>query len=217
MPTPGFPSATLDSEGLPAWISNLASRDPNHSLHVVRGLEPAQALGALGAAEESIRPCTLPDSNPDDRFSLPFAALGAQPMTPAALLAGRIGEWTFVYDDSGYTFDGTAEALSRDGRTAVTTVYTINGDAYLMYAVDGEEVANINPDDLSLEEDLSGMPAELAAAFEAAGVADWEDLEPGEVDSLIGMRAACALAGLAVTLDDIRRIPLLLASLHEPD
>jgi hypothetical protein len=61
------------------------------------------------------------------------------------------------------------------------------------------------------------MPAELRAAIEAAGVADWEALEPGEVDSLIGMRAACALAGLTVTLDDIRRIPLLIAPLHEPD
>ncbi|MER6537967.1 DUF6461 domain-containing protein [Streptomyces sp900105755] len=217
MPTPGFPPATLNSEGLPAWISDLASYDPNHSLHVVRGLEPAQALRTLRAEPESIRPCVLPDTNPSDRFSLPFAALGDEPTLPAALLAGRIGEWTFVYDDSGATFDDTAEALSRNGRTAATTVYTINGDAYLIYAVDGEEVASIYPDDLCLEEDLPGMPGELAAALQAAGIADWEDLEPGEVDSLIGMRTACALAGLAVTLDDIRRIPLLIAPLHEAD
>ncbi|MFJ6837903.1 hypothetical protein [Streptomyces sp. NPDC091209] len=180
-------------------------------------MEPAQALRTLGADAESIRSCVLPDSNPSERESLPFAVLGDEAWGTAALLAGRVGEWTFVYDDCGVTYDGTAEALSRDGRTAVTTVYTVNGDACLIYAVNGAAVASIYPDDLSLEEDLPGIPAELRAAIEAAGVADWEDLEPGEVDSLIGMRAACALAGLAVTLDDIRRIPLLIAPLHEPD
>lgn len=217
MPTPGFPQNTLDSEGLPVWIRDLAYGDPNHSLHVVRGIEPAQALEILRAEPGSIRSCELPDSKPDEHTSLPCAALGIEPGSAAALLAGRIGEWTFVYDDSGYTFDGTAEALSGDGRTAATSVYTTNGDASLTYAVDGEEVEEIIVDDLALEEDLPGMPAELGAAFEAAGIAEWEDLEPGEVDSLIGMRTACALAGLALTLDDVRRFPLLMAQRNEGD
>jgi hypothetical protein len=92
-------------------------------------------------------------------------------------------------------------------------VYTINGDASLTYAVDGKQVEWVNVDDLLLEEDLPGMPAELRAAFEAAGTAEWEGLEPGEADSLIAMRAACSLAGLALTLDDVRRVPLLVVPL----
>ncbi|WP_329295654.1 hypothetical protein [Streptomyces sp. NBC_01455] len=197
------------------WLRDLAAGDPNHSLHVVCGIEPAKALEILGVEPASIRPCDLPDSKPDEFTSLPCAALGIEPGSTAVLLAGRVGEWTFVYDDSGYTFDSTAGALSGYGRTAATSVYTINGEATLTFALDGDEVEDIVIDNLILEEDLLAMPAELRTAFEAAGVAEWEDLEPGEVDSLIGMRAACALAGLALTLDDVRRIPLLMAQRHE--
>lgn len=214
MPTPGFPPGALDSEGLPIWIRDLATDDPNHILHVVRGLEPAEALEALGAKPGLIQPCELPDSKPDKWTSLPGAALGLPRGTGAALLAGRIGEWTFVYDDAGFTYDDEAtNALAADGRTAATTVYTINGDAHLTYAVDGKQVEWVNVDDLLLEDDLPGMPAELRAAFEAAGTIEIEDFDLGEVDGLIAMRATCALAGLAVTLDDVRRVPLLVAPL----
>ncbi|MEV7326081.1 hypothetical protein [Streptomyces sp. NPDC093970] len=217
MPTPGFPPHTLDAEGLPVWIRDLASSIGNHSLHVVRGLEPGRALEALGVLAGSVRPGELPAGRPDELTSLPAAALGADAGEGATLLAGRVGEWTFVYDDSGYTFDGTAEALSGDGRTAVTTVHTVNGHADLTYAVDGEEVETIVPEDFDPAEDLPHLPAELRTAFEAAGVAEWDDLEPGRPDTLVGMRAACALAGLALTLDDIRRLPLLLARRTEGD
>ncbi|MFJ9562792.1 DUF6461 domain-containing protein [Streptomyces fuscichromogenes] len=214
MPTPGFPPSTLDSEGTPIWISDLAAGDPNHILHVVRGIEPAEALEELGAKPGLIQSCELPDSKPNEWTSLPCAALGTAPGACAVLLAGRIGEWTFVYDDSGFTFDdAVTKALSADGRAAATSVYTINGDAHLTYAVDGEQVEWVNVDDLLVEEDLAGMPAELRAAFEAAGIAEWEGLEPGEADSLIAMRAACALAGLALTLSDVRRVPLLVVPL----
>lgn len=210
MPTPGFPPSTLDSEGTPIWISDLASGEPNHTLHVVRGIEPAEALEALGAKAELIRSCELPESKPNEWTSLPGAALGIEPGTSAALLAGRIGEWTFVYDDSGFTYDDEApKALSADGRTAATSVYTINGDATLIYAVDGEQVEWVDVYDLVLEKDLPGMPAELRAAFEAAGTVEMEGSEPGGVDGGITMRAACALAGLALTLSDVRRVPLL--------
>lgn len=211
MVTPGFPKDTLDSEGLPVWIRDLACEDPNHSLHFVRNMDPVQALEVLRVDPGSIRPCVLPDTKPNQYTSLPRAAFAGGSEDAATLLAGRIGQWTFIYDDFGYSFDGTAESLSSEGRTAITTVYTINGHAILHYAVDGEEVEEVIIDDLILEERLPEMPTELAAAFTAAGIADWEDLEPGEVDSLIGMRAACALAGNALTLDDIRRIPLLMA------
>ncbi|MER6538886.1 hypothetical protein ABT215_34855 [Streptomyces sp900105755] len=100
---------------------------------------------------------------------------------------------------------------------AVTTVSAINGHASLHYAVDGEEVEEVVIDELSLEERLPGMPAELAATFEAAGIADWEDLEPGEVDSLIGMRVACAMAGAVLTLDEIRQMPLVMTQRNTGD
>lgn len=113
MPTPGFPLNTLDPEGTPIWISELATGDPNHILHVVRGIDPVEALAAKPGL---IQLCVLPDSKPDEWTSLPCAALGIKPGTSAALLAGRIGEWTFVYDDSGFTHDDEAtKALSADG------------------------------------------------------------------------------------------------------
>ncbi|WP_405914798.1 hypothetical protein [Streptomyces sp. NBC_00728] len=217
MVTPGFPRNTLDAEGLPVWIREIASEDPNHSLHVVRDMGPVRALEALRVEPASIRRCVLPDKKPNQYTSLPSAAFDGGTGDAATLLAGRIGQWTFVYDDLGYTFDGTAEILSRGGRRAVTTVYTINGHASLHYAVDGEEIEEVVLDELSLGERLPGMPAELVAAFEAAGIADWEDLEPGEADSLVGMRVACAMAGAVLTLDDLRRIPLVMAQRNAGD
>ncbi|MER6538882.1 hypothetical protein ABT215_34825 [Streptomyces sp900105755] len=217
MVTPGFPPNTLDSEGLPVWIRDLASDDPNHSLHFVRDMGPVRALEALRVDPTSIQRCVLPDRKPNRYTSLPGAAFGGVAGDAATLLAGRLGQWTFVYDDLGYTFEGSAEALSCGQRKAVTTVYTINGHASLHYAVDGEEIEEVVIDELSLEERLPGMPADLATAFEAAGIADWEDLEPGEVDSLIGMRVACAMAKAVLTLDDIRRIPLVMAQRNAGD
>ncbi|MFJ9352165.1 hypothetical protein [Streptomyces sp. NPDC101237] len=217
MGTPGFPRHTLDSEGLPVWIRDLASDDPNHSLHVVRDMGPVRALEALRVEPASIRQCVLPDRKPNRYTSLPAAGFGDDTGDAATLLAGRLWPWTFVYDDLGYTFDGTADVLSRGGRQAVTTLYTINGHASLHYAVDGKEIVEVVFDELSLDERLPGMPAELAAAFEAAGIADWEDLEPGEVDSLIGMRVACAMAGAVLTLDDLRDMHLVVAQRNSGD
>jgi hypothetical protein len=209
MPTPGFPPCTLDSEGTPMWITDLADDVPNHILHVARGIEPAEALEVLGAKPSLIQSCELPESKPDEWTSLPAAALGIEPGSSAALLAGRIGEWTFVYDDSGFTCDDEAtKALSADGRAAATSVFTINADASLLYAVGGEQVKLVDVDYLDLEADLPGMPAELRAAFEAAGTVPAADFDGGIV-----MRAACALAGLPLTLEEIRRIPLLVVPL----
>ncbi|MFG2196879.1 DUF6461 domain-containing protein [Streptomyces sp. NPDC048639] len=209
MPTPGFPPNTLDDEGTPLWISELADEDPHHSVHVVRDLEPAAALEMLGANPTLFRSCELPDARTDGGASLPAAVLGIEPGTHAALLAGRIGAWTFVYDDSLFTEHDHTEPLSANGRAAATSTYSINADANFAYAVDGEMLAHINVDDLDLEKDLPDMPAELRAAFEAAGTVEHDYLDPGDPDYDIGMRAICALAGLHCTLEDLRRIPLL--------
>ncbi|MFD2420024.1 DUF6461 domain-containing protein [Amycolatopsis pigmentata] len=211
MPTPGFPPHTLDDDGCPIWITELANDDPNHTLHVVRGLEPAAALEAVGAKPHLFQPCELPERKPDEWSSLPAAALGITPGDCAALLAGRVGEWTFVYDDAGATAgdETVVLSLSEDGRTAATSTYTINADASLTYAVNGEQLAWIDVDSLDLETDLADLPDELRAAFEAAGVVEDEDLEPGQADYDITMRAICALAGLQTTLEDLRKLPLL--------
>ncbi|WP_024806259.1 DUF6461 domain-containing protein [Nocardia sp. BMG51109] len=215
MATPGFPPNTLDDEGCPLWISGLADDDPNHSVHVVRGLEPAAALEALGADPRLIQPCELPERKPDGwRASLPAAALGIEPeLGDMTLLAGRVGEWTFVYDDAGATF-GDVHVLSAAGRIAATSHFSINADASLTYYADGDELAWINVDDLDLETDPAEMPPELRAAFEAAGSVELDYLEPGEPDFDICMRVVSALAGMPWTLDDLRRIPLLVAPSH---
>lgn len=213
MATPGFPPNTLDAEGTPLWISGLAADDPNHSVHVVRGLEPAEALEALGAKPRLFRPCELPGGERDGSISLPEAALDAAGdfagSYSAALLAGRIGEWTFVYDNFTATTPDEAISLSAAGRVAATSMYSINADASVTYFVDGNELAWVNIDDLDLERDLADMPDELRAAFEAAGTVELDYLEPGEPDYSIGMRAISALADMRCTLDDLRRIPLL--------
>ncbi|MFJ2296898.1 DUF6461 domain-containing protein [Streptomyces sp. NPDC087894] len=209
MSTPGFLPNTLDSQGSPIWLSELASEEPNHTLHVVRDLEPAQALEVLGANPQSFQPCELPSAKPDRWSSLPGAALGIEPGTSAALLAGRIGAWTFVYDDSGFTGHDDTASLSANGRAAATSMYSINADASLTYAVDGTELAWINVDDLNLEKDLPGMPDALRAAFRAAGTVEHDYLEPGQPDYDICMRAVCALASLFCTVEDLHRVPLL--------
>ncbi|MFF1278502.1 DUF6461 domain-containing protein [Streptomyces marokkonensis] len=213
MPTPGFPPDTLDSEGTPVWITDVAWEDPNHTLHVVRGLDPAAALEALGAPPQEIRPCVLPSpsAKPDAFTSLPATALGADSQS-VVLMAGSAGAWTFVYDDGGETWDG-AKALSRGGRTAATSVFTINADASLAYAVDGTELVMVNVDDLELPSDLASMPEELRAAFQAAGVAEQDYLEPGNADYSICMRAVCALADLPRTFEDLRGVRLLAAAI----
>ncbi|MFF3566420.1 DUF6461 domain-containing protein [Nocardia jiangxiensis] len=206
MTTPGFPPNTLDDEGFPLWISGLEDDDPNHCVHVVKGLEPAEALEVLGAKPRLFQACELPDHKPE-RMSAPRAALGdAMRDSSTALLAGRIGEWTFVYDDFGATED--VAALSADGRIAAMSYFSINADASLMYCADGEEILWVNVDDLVLETDLADMPADLRAAFEAAGTVAFDYLDPGEADFAVCMRAVSALAGI-YTLDDLRRIPLL--------
>ncbi len=206
MPTPGFPPNTLDDEGFPLWISGLEDEDPNHCVHVVKGLDPAGALEALGAKPRLFRPCELPEHKPA-RMSLPQAALGdSRDGASAALLAGRIGEWTFVYDDFGAT-EEVAE-LSAEGRIAAMSYFSINADASLTYCADGDELVRVDVDDLELETDLADMPADLRAAFEAAGTVAFDYLAPGNADYAVCMRAISALAGI-YTLDDLRRIPLL--------
>ncbi|MBU3067381.1 hypothetical protein KO481_38400 [Nocardia sp. NEAU-G5] len=210
MAVPGFPPNTLDEEGVPLWISGLVDEDPNYSVHVVRGLDPADALEALGAKLRLFRPWQLPDTL-DDWTWLSAAPHGIDlDEYSTLLLAGRVGEWTFVYDDFMATMDDQTPVLAAAGRVAATSTMSINTDASLTYCVDGENLAWINVDDLELDRGLPAMPDELRAAFEAAGTFDLDYLEPGEADYSIGMRAVSALANLRCTLADLRGIPLVI-------
>ncbi|WP_216894189.1 hypothetical protein [Nocardia alni] len=214
MSAPGFAPDALDEFGCPTWISELAIDDPNHLLHVVRDLGPADALELLGAERRSITSCELPAERPDRWTSLPRAAIA--PLNPTAvLLAGRIGEWTFVYDDLGLTLglpqpEGqsleAAQLLSDKGKVAATGFVTMDGPAGFIYAVDGDLLTS---QELSaLEELADDTPAEVRGAFETAGAYDIE------LDDYINMRAACILAGLPSTMRGLRHIPLLVAPLY---
>ncbi|MFJ6837896.1 hypothetical protein [Streptomyces sp. NPDC091209] len=84
-------------------------------------------------------------------------------------MAGRLGRWTFVYDDSGYTFDGTAGALAADGRTAVTTVHIIDGHARLAYATNDEEIEEIVPRRSRCEKGSSQHARRAELSFRGGG------------------------------------------------
>jgi hypothetical protein len=229
MPAPGFRPNTLAEDGCPVWIGELANDDPNHLVHVVRGLEPADALALLGADPQSITACELPARRPDQWTSLPRAAIS--PLDPlAVLLAGRTGDWTFIYDDLGLTlfFDQpgspppppeTAQVLSSNGEVAATGYYTINGHAGFTYAVNGEVLAQVDDGGWLTGEVLPRLAdladdrlAGVSAAFESAGTISTDS---GELDNYASMRAICALAGLPRTMADLRQIPLLVAPLNQ--
>jgi hypothetical protein len=206
MTVPGFAADALDENGLPVWVSGLASENFNHTLHVVRGLDPAAALLALGARAPMIQPCTLAAERPDEWTSLARASI-APTDSGAVLLAGRVGKWTFVYDDAGMTGDDSAAILSKDGREAASTTETINADVSLTYAVDGQVFVSTG-DSVELG---SEIPDGLGPAIEAAGIFERDYLDEGEPDGSVNTRVVCLLAGLTGTLDDLRQIPLLAA------
>jgi hypothetical protein len=206
MTVPGFAADALDENGLPVWVSGLASENFNHTLHVVRGLDPAAALLALGARAPVIQPCTLAAERTDEWTSLARASI-APTDSGAVLLAGRVGKWTFVYDDAGMTGDDSAAILSKDGREAASTTETINADVSLTYAVDGQVFVSTG-DSVELG---SEIPDGLGPAIEAAGIFERDYLDEGEPDGSVNTRVVCLLAGLTGTLDDLRQIPLLAA------
>ncbi|MFF3568934.1 DUF6461 domain-containing protein [Nocardia jiangxiensis] len=215
MPAPYFSPDQLDETGCPTWLSALAGQehDPNHLVHLVRDLEPADALAVLGVDREDIRPCVLPTRSPDDQASLARAAI--DPLNPTVvLIAGRVGDWTFIYDDlgeTGYLWQleqrppvETVSALSTAGAVAATSSVAMTGHINFSYAVDGETLFYHSGDESDLD-DPDEVPAEMRAVAEAAGTVD------AEFDDGITMRMICALGGLPRTLDELREIPLVIA------
>jgi hypothetical protein len=221
VPTPGFPAGTLGAAGLPAWIDALEGEYPNYTVHVVRGLAPADALTAIGARAPLFMTCVLPGEQPDGQTS---PAVFGQPGCAAVLLAGQVGDWTFVYDSLGDTESGEdprrrgsflsmAEILSAGDREAASSTLSINADVSLWYAVDGElllqAVEEVDPERDDIPAGLQGA-VEAAGRFEPAGDEADEDDGP---DLAVNMRVVCALAGLNLTLEDLYGIPLIGAPL----
>jgi hypothetical protein len=194
----------------------------NFTVHVVRGLAPAGALEAIGARPAMFMTCVLP-SEADGQTSPPQAVFG-QAGCDAVLLAGQVGAWTFVYDGLGDTeygedpqvrgsFASMAEILSAGGREAASSTLSINADTSLCYAVDGDVLLHAVEE---VDPERDDIPAGLQAAVEAAGrfeSAEDENDEYDGPDAGVNMRVVCALAGLNLTLEDLRGIPLVGAPL----
>jgi hypothetical protein len=213
LPTPGFPAGTLDDEGDPIWIRELAAEDPNHLLYVIRGLSPDEAVTALGGSViRRLEPGQLPERRPDPWTSLGRAVVGGHATEDGPILvAGRSGDWTFVYDDSHAYWelaDGrdATVALSEGGCTAASSGYSINADTDIQYAVDGRLVFWVS--EPHQFEDVE-LPTDLLPAAEAAGVMD----DDPDADYGMNMRVVCALAGLMWTTHDLRNAPLVIAGL----
>lgn len=218
MTAPQFPPDTLDSAGGPAWLSELGAGDPHQLVHLVRDLQPLEALEVLGAKLEHLRPCTLPRERADEYTSLPRTALG-DAECGAVLLAGRIGDWTFVFDDAGMTSEvldvngalvTPAVALSRTGGAALSLANIFGGPSCgLDFAEHGDEVLWTNSDELDgIAPDLEGR---LKDALDAAGIVEQDYLDPGERDPDAVLRMGCVLAGITSwTSADIRAADLVM-------
>jgi hypothetical protein len=213
MAVPGFRAEALNEDGGPLWIDSVAAEDPNHLLHVVRGLDPAAAIELVGGrVVRELAPGQLPAERPDSWSTPVHTAVGADRMVDL-LLAGRRGEWTFVYDTSGVT--GWAQdrremsaVLSADGRVAAVSIWTINADSSFSYAVDGEAVFTVTESYNPFYD--AETPDVLRPVIEAAGRPDGAD-----DDYEINMRLVCALAGLTWTPAELRAEPLLVGTVEE--
>jgi hypothetical protein len=214
VPTPGFPAGTLGESGLPAWLDALTDdEDAYFTFHVVRGLAPADALAAIGARPALFMACVLPGEGAE-----PPRQVFGDPECEAVLLAGQVGAWTFVHDAFGDTeagedprrrrsFVSMAEILSAGGNEAATSSVSINAGARLMYAVDGDLLLHAVGE---VDAEKDDVPTGLRAAVESAGTFAAADDRP---DDAVSVRVACALAGLNLTLEDLREIPLIGAPL----
>lgn len=222
MPVPGFPAGTLSKLGFPVWIKALWGEDPHFMIHVVRGLTPAGALAAAGARPATFTPYVLPGGQSDGQ---PPPVPG-RPGHDVVLLAGQVGPWTFLYDirgDTGYREDSgqpssgvtMAEILSAAGREAASGTFTVEAGTSLVYAVDGRLLLHAAQE---VDPETDDIPAGLQAAVAAAGrFESAADFLLDGPDMAVNIRVVCALAGLALPLEDLHAIPLTGAPLGVSD
>jgi hypothetical protein len=178
---------------------------------VVRGLAPAGALEAIGARPARFMTCVLPGAE-----AVPPRQVFGRPGCEAVLLAGQVGDWTFVYDGLGdtgygedphrrYAFVSMAEILSAGAREAASGTFTIEADTSLSYAADGRLLLDAG-EPLDPGEDY--IPSGLRAAVEAAGTFGPAGERNRGPDLAVNIRVVCALAGLTLTPKDLRALPL---------
>ncbi len=190
----------------PAWIRDLIpSQDLTVALFVVRDLDPVQALQLVGAGTHPIQPVQLPVERPADPYSSrAHVAVGADPQD-YALLATRVGDWTVVLDTSGMTFGDEAIALSRKGHEAAACAVNLTLETHLTYAVSGDRRFSL-ADPVSVLK-IEDLPPALRSAAEASG-AYAPEAQRSVRGATENFSLICALAGLELTLEDLRRLPL---------
>ncbi|GAA3443817.1 DUF6461 domain-containing protein [Planomonospora venezuelensis] len=99
-------------------------------LTFVRGLDEAEALRRAGAEERSIRPLTYEELIDEGLF-------------PDTLLAGRLGDWAVLIEESGWEALDALEVLSV-GTEAVSVLRHDYAADRFEYAVDGGQVTSFN-------------------------------------------------------------------------
>ncbi|TDD45805.1 hypothetical protein E1286_22850 [Nonomuraea terrae] len=116
-----------------AWLAEDDELGDLWCLTFVRGVSEVEALVRLGADQESIRPLTYDELTDDGLF-------------PETVLAGRVGDWTVLFEESGWTCTEAdkAHALSAGTVAVVVLRHDYASDAFV-YAVDGELVTYFNP------------------------------------------------------------------------
>ncbi|GGS79972.1 DUF6461 domain-containing protein [Nonomuraea spiralis] len=117
-----------------AWLAEDDELGDLWCLTFVRGVSEVEALLRLDADPESMRPLTYDELMDDGLF-------------PETVLAGRVGDWTVLIEESGWTCTEAdkAQALSA-GTVAVTVLRHDYASDDFVYAVDGELVTYFNPE-----------------------------------------------------------------------
>ncbi|MFC4530921.1 DUF6461 domain-containing protein [Sphaerisporangium dianthi] len=116
-----------------AWLAEEGGLGDLWCLTFVHEVSEVEALRRLGADQESIRPLTYDELIDEDLF-------------PETVLAGRVGDWTVLIEESGWTCTEAdkAQALSAGTVTVAVLRHDYASDDFV-YAVDGELVTYFNP------------------------------------------------------------------------
>ncbi|MGW0589815.1 DUF6461 domain-containing protein [Streptosporangium sp. NPDC002607] len=114
-----------------AWLASDYGLGDLWCLTFIRGLDEAEALRRVGAEERSIRPLTYEELIDEGLF-------------PNTLLAGRLGDWAVLIEESGWDALDAVETLSV-GSEAVSVLRHDYATNRFAYAVDGEVVTSFDP------------------------------------------------------------------------
>ncbi|MEV2269219.1 DUF6461 domain-containing protein [Nonomuraea africana] len=116
-----------------SWLAHGWDLGDAWCLTFVRGLDPAEALGRLGAPEESIRPLSYRELNEEGLF-------------PFTVLAGRLEGWAVLIERNG------SEAMKADvtealsvGAELVSVMRLDYANDWFVYALDGDRVTSFDP------------------------------------------------------------------------